>query len=170
MCSEDWMEGHWNSLHRSCMPRRLAFGEIWSHADCLNGLRDFTDDQHEEIAEVSHAFSNVATVSVEALDRFAAQTLLCLSTLVSFLAGEQDSVRSLTNLGSMVHVLQYTPALLRFMIMSAFSSFPTAPPHIPHTPLHPSFHIFPSYCIGFGVGIHGRHGGWRSCSSYASSF
>ena len=72
--SEDWMEGPWNLLHRSCVPRGLAFGGIWSHSDCLNGLRDFTDDQHEEIAEASHAFSSVSTVSVEELDRFAAQT------------------------------------------------------------------------------------------------
>ena len=72
--SEDWMERPWNSLPWSRVPRGLALDGIWLHPDCLRGLRDFTDEQHEEIAEVSHAFSNVATVSVEELDRFAAQT------------------------------------------------------------------------------------------------
>ena len=72
--SEDWMESPWNLLPRSCVPGGLAFDGIWSHSDCLIGLRDLTDYQHEEIAEASHAFSSVATVSVEELDRFAAQT------------------------------------------------------------------------------------------------
>ena len=45
----------------------------------LCGLRDFTDEQREETAEVSHAFGNVAAAPADALDRLAAHTLSCAS-------------------------------------------------------------------------------------------